>query len=273
MSTEFRATTDDGVTLAVSDYGNGRPLLMIPGLGASRFVYDPIIPALAEHFRVLTYDPRGIGDSDASDGPYTMAQLARDAVSVLDAAGESRAAVFGASMGGMVAQHVALNFPDHLSALILAATGPGGAHAAHVDPSARAALMGVGSKTPADAYRLACTVLYSETFQQSHPDFVEDQIAFRAAHPVRGRAFSAQVAATRGHGTYAQLPSIGVPTLVMHGGKDVVSPVANAERIAGEIPGAKLHLFPELGHLFFHEDPKVTADVMTLFLERALRTS
>lgn len=261
------ARTADGITLAATAHGQGPPLLMIPGLGASRSVYATIVPLLAEHRRVIVFDPRGVGDSEITDGPYTMPELAADAASVLDAAGESSAAVFGASMGGMVAQHVALDHPDRVSRLILACTSPGTAHAVRADPEATRRLLGKGARTPEEAYRIACTVLYSHAFQESHPDFIEREIQQRARRPVRARAFSAQYEAVRRHDTWDRLPELRLPVLVLHGSEDEVMPPGNGEVIARRIPGARLVVLDGLGHLFWHEDPDRAARAILDFLD------
>jgi len=266
-SHNFTALTRDGCNLAVTSSGDGPPLLLIPGLGSARRVYAPIIPLLASRLRVVVYDPRGIGESGVTDGPYTMAQLAGDAVDVLDAAAIDSAAVFGASMGGMVAMHLALDHPDRVSQLIVAATDPGGAAASKPAPEATAALLGKGARTPADAYRLACTVLYSQRFQRARSDVIETQVAERQAHPVRARAFTAQYEAVRAHDVADRLPSLRMPTLVLHGSEDAVNPVNNARTIGAQVPGAQVMVLPELGHLFFHEDPNLTADVITAFVD------
>jgi len=257
--------TADGISLAATAHGEGPALLMIPGLGATRRVYDPLVPLLAERHRVVVFDPRGVGDSEITDGPYTMAQLAGDAVCVLDAAGEDTAAVFGASMGGMVAQHVALDHPERVAKLVLACTSPGSAHAVPADREATRALLGKGAKTPADAYRLATTVLYTPAFQRSHPEYVEREIAERARHPVRARAFSAQYEAVRQHDTWDRLPSLHMPVLLLHGSDDAVMPAGNSEVLASRIPRATVVILDGLGHLFWHEDPDRSAAAILAF--------
>jgi pimeloyl-ACP methyl ester carboxylesterase len=255
----FTARTADGITLAATAHGQGPALLMIPGLGSSRRVYAPVIPLLAEHHRVIVFDTRGVGDSDITDGPYTMQQLAEDAVCVLDAAAEDTAVVFGASMGGMVAQWVGIDHGDRVSKLILACTSPGSAHAVRADPEATRALLGKGATTPADAYRIATSVLYTPAFRESHGDFVESEITERGRHPVRARAFSAQYAAVREHEPWDRLPELRMPVLVLHGTEDPVIPPGNSEVLAQRIPGAKLVLLDGLGHMFWHEDPERAA--------------
>jgi pimeloyl-ACP methyl ester carboxylesterase len=259
-------TTADGAELAVSVVGDGPPLLLIPGLGATRVIFDPVLALLAEHFTVAVYDQRGIGASELTAGPYTTAQLGDDAAAVLDGLHIERAAVLGASFGGMVAQQLAIRHPARLAALILAATGPGSAHLVRQpDPAASDALLGKGARTPEDAYRLACTVLYSRRFQDDHAEFIEAQVRDRSRRPIAARAFQAQLAASRDHDVWEQLPSIATPTLVVHGGEDAVMPVENARLLAERIPGATFTVFERAGHLFFHEEPERTAGAAAAF--------
>jgi len=229
-------------------------------------VYAPLIPLLAGRLRVVVYDPRGVGESGYTPGPYTMAQLAADAAAVLDAAGHEDAAVWGASMGGMQAQHLALLHPERVSRLVLACTTCGGPHALRPAPEAAAALLGKGAHTPGEAYRIACTVLYSEEFQATHSEFIDEEVAERERHPVRGGVFAAQQAAVRGHDTFAALIRIAVPTLVLHGELDAVVPAGNGRIIASRIPGARLRVLEDRGHLFFHEDPEQVAEAVLEFL-------
>jgi 3-oxoadipate enol-lactonase len=264
--TELRATAAGGAELAVTVSGAGPPLLMIPGLGASRRVYAPLLPALASRLEVVVFDPRGIGDSGVTPGPHTMAGLAGDAAAVLDAAGLDAAAVWGASMGGMVAQHLALLHPGRVTRLVLACTSCGGPHAVAPTPEAAAAVAGRGARTPGDAYRLACTVLYAGDWQAAHPEYIDREVAERERHPVRGGVFAAQRTAVRGHDTWDSLPLISAPTLVLHGTEDAVVPAENGRILADRIPGARLRLLPGRGHLFFHEAPEESAATVLEFL-------
>jgi pimeloyl-ACP methyl ester carboxylesterase len=264
--TETHVSAGDGTRLAVTVLGEGPPLLLIPGLGATRVVFDPLAPLLALHRRVIVYDQRGIGGSDLTEGPYTTEQLGDDAAAVLDGLGVARAAVLGASFGGMVAQQLAIRHPERVETLILAATGPGSSHLAQQpDSAATDALLGKGARTPEDAYRIACTVLYSRRFQEEHPEVIDAQVRDRAQRPIAARAFQAQLAASRGHDVWELLPSIGATTLVMHGSEDAVMPVANARLLAERIPGALLEVLDGAGHLFFHEQPERTADAVLAF--------
>jgi pimeloyl-ACP methyl ester carboxylesterase len=263
------ATTPDGVALAVFVVGEGDPLLLIPGLGARAAVFDPIVGDLAREHRVISFDPRGVGESE-NGGDVTLTNMASDAVAVLDAADAPLAAVFGASMGGLVAQHVVVDHADRVGHLVLAATGPGGDHGVDADPANQAALLGKGARTPEEAYRLACTVLYSRQFQRTHAEFIEAQVRERSLHPVRPRVFSAQFnAMSQQDSSFEKLTAVTAPTLVLHGTEDVVTPFENARILARQIPGAMLRPFDGCGHLFFHERPAETARVVTEHLRRA----
>jgi pimeloyl-ACP methyl ester carboxylesterase len=257
----------DGTRLAASVTGDGPSLLLIPGLAATRRVYDPVTPLLARRHRVISYDPRGVGASETGDQPLTLPLLAADARAVIDSRGDAPAAVFGASMGGVVAQQLVLDHPAHVRCLILAATSPGGEKAIPPDPRVTAALMGRGARTPAEAYRIACTVLYSPHFQRTHQEFIEEQVRVRAAHPVSGRVFAAQLKALAdGGGIFHRLSQIRVPTLVAHGTADAVTPFENADVLASLIRGARRRWFEGCGHLFFHERPEESARVVDEFV-------
>lgn len=266
-SQSLEAHATDGVALAVSVWGSGPPLLLIPGLGATRRVFEPLAPHLSRRRRAISFDPRGVGDSQPGTAPLTLPLLAADCVSVLAACGESTAHVLGASMGGVVAQHVAVDYPESVRSLVLAATSPGGVKAVPADPRVTAALMGRGAHTPEDAYRVACTVLYSPQFQRTHTEFIDEQVRIRAAHPVRPRVFSAQLRVLEtAPDITAALQQLTMPTLVLHGTADAVTPVENAETLVRLIPNARRRWFNDCGHLFFHERPEETARVVDEFL-------
>jgi len=255
------------VQVVVHELGSGFPILCIPGLGADHTAFLHQVERLAERHRCLVLDGRGIGASDPAPGPYTMAALADDAAGVIERrTGRGRAHVFGVSMGGMVAQHLALRHPERVATLVLGCTTAGGAHAAAPDPEVVRQLYGGGARDPVTAYRNACRVMYAPDFQACHPEVIEAAVSWRAAHLVRGQTFAAQLAAIGGHDTDAALPGITAPTLVLHGSADVVAPVANGVRLAARIPEAVLETLPGRGHLFFQEDPLATDRLLARYL-------
>jgi 3-oxoadipate enol-lactonase len=252
--------TAAGVRIAYEEAGSGPPLLLIHGLGYPRWGWEPVVEPLAKTHRVITFDNRGIGDSDAPPGPYDTATMAADAVAVLDAVGVRRVHVMGASLGGMIAQMVALDHAHRVDRLILACTTPGGAEA-HPLPEATLALIREAADLPAEeaTRRLTANALASQ-----HP--LEDLLARRMARPQDPAAWQAQSAASLGHDAFGRLGGIPAPTLVLHGTADRVVDPRNAPLLARSIPGARLEWLPGQGHLFFWEDPDDTVERVRRFL-------
>lgn len=247
-----------GVRLAVHQVGDGPPLLLIPGLGTDHHAFVWNIRDFSQRWRCLVLDQRGIGRSDATPGPYDMALLADDAARVLAQVAPGGAFVFGVSMGGMVAQHLAIRHPELVAALVLGCTGPGGRLAVRADPADTRLLLGGDAREPGLAYRVACQVLYERRWREEHPEVIEDAVQWRATHPVRPGVFAAHWEAIRHHDTAADLGKIRAPTLVLHGTADVVMPPGNGALLHERIPGSTLRWLPGRGHMFFQEDPGTT---------------
>jgi pimeloyl-ACP methyl ester carboxylesterase len=241
--------------------GRGPAVLLVMGLGMTLSAWWRTVPVLAGSFRVIAFDNRGVGRSAASSLPYTVAQMADDAMAVLDAAGEDAAHVYGISLGGMVAQEVALRHPDRVRALVLGATTPGGMRAvapreAALSFFARAVSMGAEETAWASV-----PFLYSERTRRRHADRIAADIARRVRFPVDGRAYGQQVAAAVAHSASARLEQIAAPTLVVHGEEDELVPAANGRILAGAIPGAELRLLPHSGHLYATDEPRADRDI------------
>jgi pimeloyl-ACP methyl ester carboxylesterase len=252
----------DGTELAVYAVGGGPPLLLIPGLGTDHHAFVWNVGGLSQRFECLVLDQRGIGLSEATPGIYTMSQLADDAASVLRQFAPNGAAVVGVSMGGMVAQHLAIRYPQLVSGLVLGCTGPGGRLAVRAEPEVTRCLLGGDAREPGDAYRVACTVLYQSSFSAAHPEVIEDAVEWRARHPVRPGVFQAQWQAIRHHDAVGDLGRIQAPTLVLHGSADQVMPPGNAEALRDRIPGAQLVWLSGRGHMFFQEDTERTHQLL-----------
>ena len=243
--------------LAWERLGEGPPLLLIQGLGYARWGWEPVLEPLARSFEVILFDNRGIGGSDAPPGPYTTSELAADAVQVLDEAGVGRAHVLGTSLGGMVAQELALSHPERVEKLVLACTTPGGSDAFPM-PEQTVALMTNGATLrefvgnalapPPDERLVEAILVHRE----------------RTAQPLE--AWSAQAAAGAGFDAFERLPAIAAPTLVVHGTEDVVVDPRNAPLLASRIPDARVELVAGGGHLFFWEQPERFVELVTEFL-------
>ena len=234
--------------------GEGPAVLLIMGLGMNATGWWRTIPAL-EGFRVLSFDNRGVGRSERVPGPYTTAEMADDAVSVLDAAGVGSAHVYGISLGGMIAQEVALRHPDRVGALVLGATTRGGG--AHVPASDDVvAFVRLRAQLTAEhAVWASVPINYAARTRRDGGHRIAEDIAQRLRFPVEAEYYSAQLAAANGHD--ARVEDIRAPTLVVHGEEDVLIPPANGERLAADIPGAELSMWPGAAHLYFTDEPAV----------------
>jgi 3-oxoadipate enol-lactonase len=231
----------DGARLYVEVHGpeDGPPLILLEGLGGDIAGWRRNIPTLARELRVVAFDFRGNGRSDPPPADATMATFVDDTLAVMDEVGLPAAHVYGQSFGGMVAQQLALDHPDRVRSLILAATHPGAGHAAPL--TAR-----VPKGRPWEA-------LYSEAFLREHPDQVDEDLRSGTAPPEE--AARRQWNAMRGFDAYDRLSSVRVPTLVLHGTEDRTIDPANARLLAERIPGARLILLQGAGHVYHAEQP------------------
>ena len=248
-------------------HGAGAPVLLIHGLGYARWGWEPVLPGLAARFEVVLLDNRGIGESDAPPGPYTVAEMAADAVQVLDEAGIERAHVVGTSLGGMIAQELALTHPGRVDRLVLACTTPGGPKA-HPMPQVTVALLAeAASLEPAVALRRFVENALAPATVRERPEVVERILAHRLATPQAPAAWAAQATAGATVDAYDRLGTLLAPTLVQHGGEDVVVHPANADLLVSLIPDARLERYPGTGHLFFWEEPARFVASVAAFLE------
>ena len=241
--------------------GEGAPLLLVHGLGYTRQGWGPQRELLARRYRVLSYDNRGIGESEIPAGPYTMAELAADAVQVLDEAGVERAHVVGASLGGMVAQLLAAERPERVDRLVLAGTTPGGAGAYPLPQRTLALMAEASSLAPEVALRR-----FVENALAPGSAFVDEVFAYREQHPPDPVGWAAQAAAGAGWDADGRLARIAVPTLVVAGTADAVVDPRNAQLLADAIPNAELELIDGAGHLPFWERAEEFARLVERFL-------
>ena len=247
--------------------GAGEPVLMITGLGLSGGAWWRTVPVLSRSLRVITFDSRGVGRSRARLHSYTTEAMADDAVSVLDAAGVERAHLYGFSLGGMVAQQLAIRHGDRVRSLVLGATHPGGPRAVRPGGDVIAFFGRRAGMTAEDAARASVPFNYGPRCRREHKDRIAEDIRRRLAHPFAEQAYRAQMVAAALHNCYGRLSRIEAPTLVVHGRRDRVVPVANAEILAERIPRAELRILEDAGHLYSTEQPDVDEEITRFFLE------
>ena len=249
--------------------GRGAPMLWITGFTISSAVFDPILGLYDERLDCVTYDNRGAGRSAAPLRPTSIPELAGDAARVLDAAGVASAHVYGLSMGGMVAQEMAIRFPERVRGLVLGASTPGGPRAIRPTRAELAALArgAAGALREPDRAWLG-TMLFSPEFRAAHPDRVRELLAFFNAHRAKAHGVVAQTWATVYHDTVARLPRIQSPTLVLHGQRDAMAPLGNSRLLAQRIPDAELAVVPAAGHAYPLERPEASRDLLFDWLDR-----
>jgi 3-oxoadipate enol-lactonase len=233
-------------------HGHGEPLLLIMGFGGSVLDWGWVLPPkLVERYRIIMFDNRGAGRSDQPPGPYSIKQMADDAANLMDALGLENAYVFGASMGGMIAQELALNYPGKVKRLILGCTSAGGSGRVLPSPAIQAYLE---PRTDMTLYQMlwwSAPAGYSQEFIDAHRDIVERKIRLDLIYPSRLPAYKAQLAAFKAHDAHSRLPSLRMPTLVLVGDRDVLIPPENSRILAGVIPCAQLRIIKGAGHIFW----------------------
>ncbi len=238
-------------TLAYDESGppSAPALLLLPWLGGSRLGWTQVAQALSDTYRVIVPDHRDTGDSERSDEAYTLPDLADDAAALLLALNAAPAVVVGLSMGGMVAQHLAIRRPELVRALVLVSTTPGGAASPPATERGRAALFLPAELESGERARQALTLMTAPGFTDTHPEALE--LAERNArhHPMSADSYKRQFRAVRAHDAVAELASIAVPTLVLHGDADDLIPLPAGEYLAANIPGAALKVYPGTGHM------------------------
>jgi len=243
--------------------GTGPPLLLIMGMSGSALSWgEPFLQELRRDFDVIAYDHRGIGASSRLDGPITIRQLADDAAGLLAALELDSAHVLGISMGGMVAQELALAHPERIRTLTLGCSYCGGPGSVRASEEVWTRVVAAGRSGDRElVMRTMWEINVSSAFaadEQQFAHFVERALRRSVALEVieqQGRAIAA-------HDTSSRLGGIELPTLVIHGSEDQMLPLANGHMLAEGIPGARLEVLDGIGHMFFVECPERSAELL-----------
>ncbi|WP_327634795.1 alpha/beta hydrolase [Kribbella sp. NBC_00482] len=254
------AAATDGTRIAYQVRGAGQPLVLLAGQSNNHTWWDPVRADFETQYRTITLDWRGTGESGKPDEVYSTVGFAEDVVAVLDDLGLDRAHVYGTSMGGRVAQWLAINHPQRVGALVLGCTSPGAAHGYERSQEIRKALA-----DPARTERVLLELMYTPGWlAQNHGPYY---VLGDAAMP--SYAKSRHLVASNRHDAWDGLPSITAPTLILHGTDDIFSPAANAQLLADRIPGARAELLTGARHAYFHEFRSVASPAVLSFLTAA----
>lgn len=253
----------NGIDITFERRGAGPRLLFLNGSGGTLDTARPILEQLRQHFDVVAHDQRGLGRTTIPDGPITMADYAADAAALAEHVGWDTYRVVGISFGGMVAQELAVTFPERIERLALVVTSSGGAGGASYPLHTLGDLP--AEERAAISLRLLDTRFTPEWLAEHPTDRVlAAGMAERGAAPKSAdirRGERLQLEARRDLDVYDRLPQITCPTLVASGRFDGIAPVSNGEAIAGQIPRAELRVY-EGGHLYLYQDPRGFADLI-----------
>jgi pimeloyl-ACP methyl ester carboxylesterase len=254
------------VKIAHETRGAGEPLVLVHGLAYDRAGWGRFPDLLAEHFRVVLIDNRGVGESDAPPGPYTVSEMAEDVVGVLDELGIDRTNLFGVSLGGYIAQELTLTHPGRVEKLVLCSTAPGGPKAVPMPVATQQVFATYPTMEREAGLRMFVENSLGARGVRERPELVEEIFRYRLGHAPTVEAWVAQATAGATYDSYDRIGAIDVPTLVVHGDADVVVDPGNAALLGALIPNARVELIPDRGHLMVWEDSERVAELVTEFL-------
>ncbi len=252
-------------------YGQGPAVLLVMGFMATGESFHRLIPHIVEAgYEALTFDNRGTGESDRVAGLWSMTDLVGDTLAVMDAAALDRSHIVGASMGGMIVQHLALEHPQRVQSLVLACTEP--AHRL-VPPPWRmlAAVLSRPVLGSAFAERLAAPVLYSDTVREEGSERLTEDARLRAKEATPIVTAASQAAAIFRHNTTHRLADIRARVLVVHGEQDKLIDPREARALARCIPNAQLVLIADAGHYLTTDSECESAEAIIQFLDACER--
>lgn len=263
----------NGIKIYYEVYGKstGLPLLLINGLGGTCNDWGPLPKMLSKDKKIIIYDNRGAGRTDKPTPPYSMDMLVRDALGLLDCLEIRSCTVVGISMGGMIAQHLALKNPDRIRKLVLGCTTCNFAALVCKSPQVFSWLVSwmqpfLQEQNKRGAIEKHLSLSFSHSFPSKHPkkfiEFVSN--AMQIIQPIEG--FVGQLAAVMEHNLCNQLSEILSPTLVLHGTEDRIIPLEEGVKIAERINRAQLITLEDCGHLFFLEHPHQVVGLLNRFV-------
>jgi 3-oxoadipate enol-lactonase len=253
--------TIDGLRFHYAQEGQGTDLLLIHGLGGGLHDWDSCVPEFTRYHRVTRWDVRGFGESDRPAGPYSPQLFAKDLAGLFRACEIIRAHVAGISMGGVIAQRFALDFPEHVKSLTLISTS------SEVSPQARAAWEKVASIIEQRGFSANADFaqrLFAPNFIKTHPEAVQ-----RMAERTANNDQHAYAAAARAIGAYnwtAELDRLQMPTLILQGAEDMLTPPGGSIKMSRIIPRSRLLMFPDCGHVVPEEKPELFTRTLLAFL-------
>lgn len=247
--------------------GTGEAVILIAGLGGNADLWLRQTAALSGSYEVVTFDNRGSARSEVPAGPYTIQTMAADTVQLLDALDIAAAHVVGTSMGAMIAQEVAIQYPDKALTLTLMGAQPGGAHAFVPPAEEREALEALATKEfePVERARAWLPHVFSEEFIAANKALVDEYVEITARYPTTTEGLKAQWAALMSYDSWERLPWITAPTLILHGSLDKLVPVENADALCVRIPNSRVSILDGAGHSISYEAADTVNELLLQF--------
>jgi 3-oxoadipate enol-lactonase len=258
----------NGIDLYYEQHGDGPDLVLIMGLGAHLGAWALNALAFRKHFRVTVFDNRGSGRSSAPDEPYSLAGMASDTAALMRELGVARAHVLGASMGGMIAQELAIAFPEMIDRLVIACSRMRTSELRRIVSIAQRALWEAGVPREAVSAIQQPWGRTTAALQDEGKSLALIELGKADPYPIAKHAYLRQLDATMAHDTTDRLPGIRAQTLVLVGAEDILTPPAESIEIARLIPGAELRILPRGGHGFSGEYPREFNAAVLEFLRR-----
>jgi 3-oxoadipate enol-lactonase len=251
-----------GTELNYERAGEGEPLLLIQGMSANHKAWGRFSSLLERDFEVIAFDNRGMGLSRPVTEAFSIAEMAADTAGLLDALEIGSAHVLGISMGGMIAQELALGHPGKLRSLTLGCTYCGGEGSRLMDPADFQGLVeAMGSGDAQRVFRAMYELNLSPRFRSEESRYAEFT-EMAEALPAPRETIGLQVQAIAAHDTSTRLPNVSTPTLVIHGTVDRVLGYPNGPLIASLVPGARLETYEDVGHMLWWEQPDRSAELV-----------
>ena len=244
----------NGIQIYYEEHGSGYPVLLIQGLGYPSGMWFMQIPTLSRRFRTIVMDNRGVGKSDKPDEEYTIARMASDAAGVLRLLGIPKAHVVGVSMGGYIAQELALNHPDLVDRLVLMATSCGSPRYLELTKDLWDEVAKLAGLPPEQILRQGMCFAVTARFWRDFPEAIERSVGIRMENLQPLYAFNRQSAAAMNFDSRDRAHLIRQPTLILAGSQDRVMPPVLTEELAKKIHHAHFKVFPNAAHLLFLEE-------------------
>ncbi len=224
-------------------------ILLLTGLASKRQGWYKQLDEFGRYYRTIALDHRDVGDSDQVSAPYTVRDQADDAANVLKALGVSKAHIIGISMGGFISLELTLRHPELVDKLVLVSTSGGGLTNVPSSPKLWPAFFRREKLEVGEQARKTYTRIMGPGYAASHPEVMADIAQIARHRPFSQAASSRQFRAVLSHNAASRVGQIRVPTLIIHGDKDPLVPIANGRRLARKIPGAKMLVYPNVGHI------------------------